>query len=195
MTQTIIPARFKGLKKYTIEYRPAVDIQLFGKSWAKAGELDTEELANLELDYPNFNVHTYYATVPNVKRNFLPIIGNPIRKLIGVSNSKLLIIDLKKFITQTPELKDLVKHGYHDSDKQIYNRILAIKVLLLRNLDLLLYSKVDKDQIAITDTQIHFQDPGPTQQEGLQHLIHEALGYITVDDVLELFKAMNTNKY
>jgi hypothetical protein len=189
MTKTIIPAKFDGLKKYSIDYTRPVDIQIFGKSYAKAGVLSSEELAILGIDYPNFNVVTHYSQIPNSDRRFLPVIGKTIRDIIGVGYRTYLVIDCSRLIKTNLELSKLVKDStYYKAPQQESARLISIKILLLRNLELLMYTKLDKDNVVITTPyQILIPDPGPNNREDLQNLIHDSLSTITVVEVLKVF--------
>jgi hypothetical protein len=193
MYQSIMPAYFEGLKEYVIRHEKAVGIQPFGKTYADVGELNSEETATLAIKYSNYNTVLYYAKVPDVQRNFVPIIGGFIRNIIGVNNTKYLVIDFKKFIKNTLSIAQLVKNGYPNSDLLRYNRILAIKILLLRNLSDQLYTTIDPEKVYINFDQIHLPCPkSSSEQEGLPYCVSDSLRFITAEEIITTFNNLNS---
>jgi hypothetical protein len=188
-----IPAMLQEVQKVTLREKKALGVQLFGSSFAESGVPSKDHRAALNFNYSDYNVITYWSQVPNHDRTFVPFIGLPIRKVIGVSTHLKLVIEFDKFIRSHEQLKKMGAIGTL-TEQRSYSpewsetRLNAIRLILIKNLENNAFVTLKPESVVTsTNDRILITPPANVDLKTLQEQVHYALAFINIQSVIDVF--------
>jgi hypothetical protein len=191
--QNIVPAYTSIVKPYTLQEKDPRNFEVFKKSFAVRGELTHEEKVSLNFEFPDYDVFTYYAQTPRTERNFFPVIGMSVRKVIGVAYDTVLIVNLKGFILKHEEVdkvgtvgKLTYKNNIEWGKRSAY-RMRSFKLLLIKYLNSTSYVEMNAIDIDFEGSKLIIKPPKTVDQVYFQQQVHEALKFITVQDFVDVY--------